>query len=250
MTEYRTVHFLTAILQAAIQAEGAAMRFFIAAAVAIFGAFACATPLKKAPWLMYILAAATSALYVFGMASGFSGGFWSLFLPLIQRCTLAVAFLSIVMFAGVCKEGSWLRVRIMPIRRQLSIIGCILACAHAGFYLNAYLLQTQDGILGAPLQNLVVSLFISLALTALLAVLAITSLVRVKSRMKGSTWKKIQKSAYLFYGLIYVHLAFILLPPAIAGKTPAVESIAVYTVLFAAYAILRARRAIADKQNA
>ena len=54
--------------------------------------------------------------------------------------------------------------------------------------------------------------------------------------------------AYPFYALIYVHLLIVLGPAAAIGRSGAIVGIAVYTVVFGAYLVLRVLRARADAQ--
>ena len=86
-------------------------------------------------------------------------------------------------------------------------------------------------------------------LLALLAVLGVTSFNLVKKRMRTETWKKVQKGAYVFYGLIYIHVLAMLLPSAMNGGSAAVQSIAVYTAVFVVYAVARVTRAVMDKKR-
>lgn len=230
------------------------MRFIVAVIIVTLVAFVFTKLVKKAPFALYALVLAADAAYAYGLAYGVGSGFWAIFLPLMQRCTLAMAFLTVVMFVGVLQDGSPLKARLAPIRRQLSIAGCLLALCHVFYYAYTYVMQIQ-GILGASAvktglaANLFVSLGISVLLTLLLLVLMVTSFTFIKSHMHGTVWKRVQKFSYLFYALIYVHLMIILLPPALSGKEAALESVAVYTVIFVAYAILRIRRHKVDAKE-
>ena len=81
------------------------------------------------------------------------------------------------------------------------------------------------------------------AITVLLVVLGVTSFNSVKARMSKQIWVKVQKWAYVFFGLTYVHVLAMLLPSALGGGAAAVQSVAAYTVVFGAYAVLRVARA-------
>ena len=81
-----------------------------------------------------------------------------------------------------------------------------------------------------------------------MAVLWITSFQVVKHGMKALTWKRIQRLAYPFYVLTYVHLALLLMPSALVGNTVAVVSIAVYSAVMGAYVVLRSAKALADRR--
>ena len=153
------------------------------------------------------------------------------------------------MFVGVLKEGSPAKTKLSAIRRQLSIAGCILALCHIAYYVYTYFFQVIQATGGVPTMNLVVSFVISGVLLVLFVMLLVTSFNAVKRHMHAKTWKNVQRWAYVFFGLMYVHLAVILMPPALSGKETAMISMAVYTVVFAAYAILRIRRALTDMQK-
>ena len=218
------------------------MRFVLAFALALFVAFACTNQLKKAPMAFYALSIAAVAVYAYGISQGPAVGFWGFFIPFMQRCTLAMAFFVIVMFIGVFDESSPIRKKLLPVRRQLSICGCLLCLSHVFYYAKTYLSQ-----LGSSPQlqfagssgNLVLSLTISVILVLLLAVLGITSCTFVKAKMKASSWKNIQRLSYAFFTLIIVHLGIILVPPALSGNTPAIESVVVWGLIFVAYAVLK-----------
>lgn len=222
------------------------MRFLVALVIAIALIAACEKPLKRCPALFYALSVLLVGAYFYGSATNATGGLWPYFLPLLQRCALAFLLFSIVMFAGALRDSSPLRTRIMAVRRQLSIMACILAVGHIAYYAASYLPRLAS----LPSFSLVCAFAIALALVVLMAVLFATSLLAVKQRMKASGWKSIQRLAYPFYVLIYVHLALFLAPSALAGKETAVVSLTVYTVVMAAYVLCRTRKALRRKAKA
>ena len=229
------------------------MRFIVAFAIVLVLAFLCAKPIRKAPLALYAIAVALDLLYLYGITSGAntgaSTGFWAAFLPFMQRCTLSFAFFTVVMFVGVLKEGSPVKTKLTAVRRQLSIVGCILALCHIVYYVYTYFFQVIQATGGVPTMNLAVSFVISGVLLVLFVMLLITSFNAVKRHMHAKTWKNVQRWAYVFFGLMYVHLAVILGPPALTGKETAMVSMIAYTVVFAAYAILRIRRALAETKK-
>jgi DMSO/TMAO reductase YedYZ heme-binding membrane subunit len=97
--------------------------------------------------------------------------------------------------------------------------------------------------------NLFISLSISLILTVVLVLLAVTSFVVVRKALNPETWKKIQWLAYPFFGLIYLHLVLVLAPSALIGRSSAVISLVVYTLLFGSYFVLRGLKAAHDKKQ-
>ena len=66
--------------------------------------------------------------------------------------------------------------------------------------------------------------------------------------MRTESWKRLQRWAYVFFGLVYVHLMLMLAPAASRGGEAALVTVAVYTVVFGAYAVLRVRRALIDRR--
>ncbi len=92
------------------------------------------------------------------------------------------------------------------------------------------------------------ALVVALALLVLLLVLGVTSFGFVERRMRTESWKRLQRWAYVFFGLVYVHLMLMLAPAASRGGEAALVTVAVYTVVFGAYAVLRVRRAFVDRR--
>lgn len=97
---------------------------------------------------------------------------------------------------------------------------------------------------------MVASLLVSAVLIALLIPLAITSLNSVKGKMAVTSWKKLQKLSYAFYGLTYVHIVLMLVPTISSTGQRAALSLAVYTVLFGAYAVMRVAKGMRSKRTA
>ncbi|WP_418831791.1 hypothetical protein [Paraeggerthella sp.] len=213
---------------------------------AVAAAFALRNPIKKAPVAFYVLAVAVSVLFIAAEFFPMPRAVWSALFLLVQKCMLALALFAVVMLIGVfsrdSRVGRWLR----PIRAELSIIAWILSLGHMAVYLASYLPRLGGVNKGAVM----ISFVVALVLFALLLVLGVTSFNVVKKRMKKDTWKRVQMLAYPFFGLVYLHLMLMLLPPALHGGAAAQVSVAVYSVLFAAYALLRVRRAMIDRKAA
>lgn len=213
---------------------------------AVAAAFALRNPIKKAPVAFYVLAVAVSVLFIAAEFFPMPRAVWSALFLLVQKCMLALALFAVVMLIGVfsrdSRVGRWLR----PIRAELSIIAWILSLGHMAVYLASYLPRLGGVNKGAVM----ISFVVALVLFALLLVLGVTSFNVVKKRMKKDTWKRVQMLAYPFFGLVYLHLMLMLLPPALHGGVAAQVSVAVYSVLFATYALLRVRRAMIDRKAA
>jgi DMSO/TMAO reductase YedYZ heme-binding membrane subunit len=195
-------------------------------------------PLQKVPFVFYIIALILVGYYVYSYFNGTHVLVWRYCLVALQRCTLSLAFLTIVMYIGVLPESSKLRGALAPVRRQLSILGCILAFGHIIVYISAYIVRFSSGFT-AMSSNMVAALSVAVLLVLLLAVLLVTSFTQVRKLMQLTTWKKIQRFSYLFYFLIYAHILFVMMPSVLAGSATITTNVVVYSVVFAAYTVLR-----------
>lgn len=165
---------------------------------------------------------------------------------LVRKCTLSLALFVVVMYIGVFARESKARTYLLPIRAELSIIAWILSLGHMVVYLMSYAPQVAYGI--DHMSGIVLgSLGVALVLFALLLVLGVTSFAFVKKGMKLRTWKRVQRLAYPFFILVYVHLLLMLLPAALKGGAAAQASVAVYSAVFIGYMALRLYRAAKDK---
>lgn len=106
-----------------------------------------------------------------------------------------------------------------PIRAELSIIACILCLGHMAVYLGSYLPRLLGN--ASINSNVAVAFGVAVALFVLLALLGVTSLGIVKRAMSSRRWTRIQRFAYLFFALIFCHLALMLLPAALHGGVAA-----------------------------
>lgn len=201
-------------------------------------------PLVKYPMAFYIGAVALIVLYVGNLYVTYPEGVRTTLFLLMQKCSLPLALFVIVMYIGVFRKDSKPALMLRPLRAELSILACILSLGHVCVYLMAFAPRFFRGIVGDTW--LAVFFVTVVALLVLLLVLGITSIARVKRHMNTTSWVKLQKWAYVFFGLIYLHLVVILLPSALAQGATATTSIAVYTAVFGSYAILRVRRAVID----
>jgi DMSO/TMAO reductase YedYZ heme-binding membrane subunit len=203
------------------------------------------SPIKKFPVICYALGLAFTVLYLYANFFGAPVPLWRYLLIFMQRCSIGLALLTLVMFAGVFPEDSRARALLTPLRRELSILGCIFASGHVIAYASVFI-PRLFGDFASTQTNLLVSLVISIVLSLLLLILTVTSFVVVRRIMNPAVWKRVQLLAYPFFGLIYLHLAFVLMPSVLAGYPTALINLVVYTVMFTSYFVLRVRKAAAD----
>lgn len=209
--------------------------------------------IKKNANLCYIITTILAILLVVG---SYTGVIWTLpawftttILPILIKSTFSTAIFVIVMYTGTFKRGGKLIKFLMPIRAELSIIASILTLAHnISFGKNHFVtLFTAPETMA---HNVRAAAVISIILISIMVPLFITSFPSVRRSMKPKSWKKLQRFAYLFYGLIYVHVMLLMLPVALTGDTTYIINILVYSVVFIAYAVMRISKHFAKKSSA
>lgn len=108
---------------------------------------------------------------------------------------LSFALFYVVMFVGALKNKSKFKMVLLRVRRQMAFLGFIFLVPHVVYRLSLALSgYNSTGIIA----------FI------LMIPLVITSIPKVRRKLKGNTWKNVHKAAYIIYAMIYIHLAFTL----------------------------------------
>ena len=222
------------------------MTFALVLLATVAACFALRNPLKACPLAFYLLAAAVDVAFVAGSTLGMPREVWTAFFVLIQKCLLPLALFVVVMYIAVLPRESRACAWLKPVRAELSIVAWILSLGHMAVYLMSYLPRIVAG--GAFNGNVMVSFVVAVVLLALLLLLGVTSFQFVKRRMHTETWKKVQRLAYPFFALTYVHLLLMLAPSALHGGIAAGTSVAVYSVVFIGYFVLRPVRAVLDRR--
>ena len=205
------------------------------------------TPIMKAPMVFYVLSVVLVLVYFALPALGASRAVNHAFFWSIQKCLVPLALFIVVMYIGVFPRDSVVSKWLRPIRAELSIIAWIFTVGHVVKYLQNYLTPIFSGV--ALDWNVLLGIIVAIILFILLIVLGVTSFQFVKKRMSREAWKKVQWWAYPFFALTYVHLLFLLLPSALRGGIAARVSVAMYSVIFVAYFVLRIARAISDRKE-
>lgn len=209
--------------------------------------------IKQHANLCYIFTTLLALLLTVG---SYTGVIWTMptwftttILPILIKSTFATAIFVIVMYTGAFKNGSKLIKFLMPIRAELSIIAGILTLAHnISFGKNHFV-----NLFTAPENmstNMKAAAGVSIILIAIMVPLLITSFPVVRKSMKAKTWKKLQRSAYLFYGLIYLHVMLIMLPVALTGNMTYIINVLVYSLVFITYAFMRIKKYLTKKSAA
>lgn len=198
-------------------------------------------PIKKLPLLFYGLAIALVAVLFAGTSGLVPGSWWKFTVPLVQQCMLSFALFTVVMSVGCLPDGWKVTQRLRGIRSELSVAAFILCFGHMVPYIVPYATRVASGTADGATA---ISFALALVVGALLVVLGVTSFAFVKRSMSTAKWKRLQRLAYLFFGLVYLHLVLMMAPSAVHGATEAMLSIAAYTVVFGTYAVLRAAKAL------
>lgn len=170
-------------------------------------------PIKRWPVAFYGLAVVADVAYIVGIEGLLPRAVMGPLTLLMGKCVLSLALFVVVMYVGVFAKGSRAHQWLKPVRSELSIAACILACGHMAVYLASYVPRFG----GALSANVLGALAVALGLLALLLVLGATSFGFVKKHMRTESWKRLQRWAYAFFGLVYVHL-MLMLAPAAGGR--------------------------------
>ncbi|WP_270296739.1 ferric reductase-like transmembrane domain-containing protein [Eggerthella sinensis] len=195
--------------------------------------------IKRYPAAFYVAALLLDAVFVAGCYGMFPAPVWGVLRILMKEAAVAFSLFAVVMYVGVLPQRSKVRALLLPIRGELSIMAFFVALAHAAFYLCSYGDRFFSGAIVYANSNALVSLAVAGALLALLMVLSVTSFDALKRRMPSSVWKSVQRFSYLFFVLLYVHVACMLWPAAMSGRGASAASLTVYTVVFGLYFALR-----------
>lgn len=166
----------------------------------------------------------------------------------IQKGVLASALFIIVMYAPLMpKKSRFIRV-FMGARGEIAIIASLLIMSHCIRYgisylrmifASTYTMRTAD----------IITLIVCGIMIVLLIPLTITSFQRIRKKMNARKWKDLQKWSYLFYGLIYIHVAVLYLPRACAGSIPNFIDMCIYSLIFGIYTVLRLRKFLLKKKQ-
>ncbi|MBP1736230.1 MAG: hypothetical protein H6Q60_111 [Oscillospiraceae bacterium] len=207
----------------------------------------CRVLIRKRPAVFYAAAVIIAVLVFLATSTGAVTElpkwvqYW--IVGLFSRGALATALFIFVMYAGALPTGSRLIKVLMPIRAELSILAAILTLCHNATYGTTYFvfMFTKPALLSS---NQFAAGVITIILICLMVPLTITSFPAVRKKMKPARWKAFQRSSYLFYGLLYVHVMLLSVPGALAGQTIYSLTVVIYSLVFLGYAAMRVGKAL------
>ena len=145
------------------------------------------------------------------------------------------------METGAFPNGSKAIKAFLPIRGEISIFAALLTLGHNIAYGKTYFvwLFTESEKMS---RNQILAGILTLVMLAIMIPLTILSFPKVRRKMNPKRWKKIQRFAYLFYGMLYLHVLVLCIPLARQGREGYLLRIFVYSVVFISYGICRIRK--------
>lgn len=191
--------------------------------------------------ILYLFAFAISLTVVAMTHSGAAPD--SLLWDLFSKGAFSTALFVVVMYMAVLPRGGRAVKTLFPIRAELSILACILTLGHNIAYGKTYfimLLTRPERLEG----KIFWAAICSVMLITLMLPLLVTSFPAVRKKMKARAWKKLQRLAYWFYGLTYVHVMLLALSFLESGRKEYLWNVLLYSAVFWTYGILRVRKAL------
>lgn len=224
------------------------MIFIISLVIAAAFLLLCGKALRAHPAPFYAAAAVVSALVIelYWVAPAFLSLQLRTKLPLILGAFGTACFV-FVMYAGALPNGHPLMKKIMPIRGELSIFACLLTLGHNLSYGKNYL--TPGYLFSGPVSSTKAAAWVSVVSILLMLVLTITSIKAVRKRFQPKHWKALQRWAYLFYALVYIHVLLLTIPNLLKGRTSYATNLLVYSLVYLSYAVCRIQKAVLMKRK-
>jgi DMSO/TMAO reductase YedYZ heme-binding membrane subunit/uncharacterized protein with FMN-binding domain len=222
------------------------MLLIIALVIASLFVYFLKDKLKQYPNIFYI-GAAVVTIVIFSLRTVAMPQFVRQnIVGIFAKGTIGTAFFIIVMITGALPRGSKFIGPLMRIRGELSIMAAILVLSHNLTYGMTYFKMLFSAPAALPAVQRCAAV-ISLMLIVLMIGLTVISFPVVRKKMNPKKWKQIQRSAYVFYGLLYVHIMLINIPYASMGLHMYAVNVLVYSIVFAGYAAMRIRKWVLTK---
>lgn len=222
------------------------MLLIIALVIASLFVYFLKDKLKQYPNIFYI-GAAVVTIVIFSLRTVAMPQFVRQnIVGIFAKGTIGTAFFIIVMITGALPRGSKLIGPLMRIRGELSIMAAILVLSHNLTYGMTYFKMLFSAPAALPAVQRCAAV-ISLMLIVLMIGLTVISFPAVRKKMNPKKWKQIQRSAYVFYGLLYVHIMLINIPYVRMGLHMYAVNVLVYSIVFVGYAAMRIRKWVLTK---
>lgn len=224
------------------------MLLIISLVLAVAFVFLCGKALKKHPILFYSGAGIITIVLALIPFDGVPDFVNNYILALFRRGSLATAIFIIVMYTGALKNGSALMKRLIVIRGELSIMASIMILCHNIFFGKTYFVRLFTSALTMPVTQFLAAIA-SLLMLVIMIPLTIMSFPKVRKKMKPKLWKRLQRFAYVFYALIYIHIFLLTYSSAQARRGDYALSLILYTIIFGVYLVMRVRKYLLKKNS-
>ncbi|MBX4264597.1 ferric reductase-like transmembrane domain-containing protein [Clostridium estertheticum] len=208
--------------------------------------------IKKNYWTYYLISIfigiITTVYEVLRITSDVKIYGFPLFLEKIFiRGYISIAFFILVMFAGALNPKWKITRKLQNIRAELAIIASIFIIPHALIYFVRFIILKLPKMFST---GVIPKLYIAYIIAGIIAFvimipLFITSFKRIRSKMQSGKWRKLQKRAYIFYFLIYIHILIIMLNE----KETDLLKLSSYTIIFGTYTILKLIKSKNNRQS-
>ena len=224
------------------------MLLIISLVLAVAFVFLCRKALKKHPILFYSGAGIITIVLALIPFDGVPDFVNNYILALFRRGSLATAIFIIVMYTGALKNGSALMKKLIVIRGELSIMASIMILCHNIFFGKIYFVRLFTSALTMPVTQFLAAIA-SLLMLVIMIPLTIMSFPKVRKKMKPKLWKRLQRFAYVFYALIYIHIFLLTYSSAQARRGDYALSLILYTIIFGVYLVMRVRKYLLKKNS-
>lgn len=224
------------------------MLLIISLVLAVAFVFLCGKALKKHPIFFYSGAGIITIVLALIPFDGVPNFVNNYILALFRRGSLATAIFIIVMYTGALKNGSALMKKLIVIRGELSIMASIMILCHNIFFGKTYFVRLFTSASTMPVTQFLAAIA-SLLMLVIMIPLAIMSFPKVRKKMKPKLWKRLQRFAYVFYALIYIHIFLLTYSSAQARRGDYALSLILYTIVFGVYLVMRVRKYLLKKNS-
>ncbi len=216
------------------------MRLVACLIVALAFFAALEKPIKKHATFFYIATIIISILSVMAPKKGLPFVVDYLVKNVLTRGTLAGALFILVMVASVCPQVK-MRGLLLRTRGEMAIIAALFTLTHNIAYGQYYFVKLFTNISELDTVRIFAAV-LSLIMIILLIPLTITSFMVIRRKMNPKKWKSLQKLSYVFYGLLFVHIALIFSVSILNGHLDTLIDLTVYAFIYIIYLILRAKK--------
>lgn len=217
------------------------MVLIIGLVLAVVFSLTCDKFIKKHANILYIVCAVISVAIALIDTRSLPAFVNAYIIGLFSRGAFATSLWIIVMWTGALKNGSKLIKKLMPIRGELSIMAGILTLSHNISFGKTYFVRLFTGASSMSATHIVAAIM-SIVMLLIMIPLTIMSFPKIRKKMNGKLWKKIQRTAYAFYALIYLHVITLYLPMAQRGNIGYWVGVLTYSIIFISYAVCRIRK--------